>query len=414
MAEESGQIQRVLTVLAANGDIIAEAMSGPVYAGGKKDKAIDALVAIHALAPYEEGIYQLNPRLRDFISDHLASYNPNQSLNRLSEATSQARAQWRSLRTFKREGALADMDRLQWALDATLTSLNYEMDRNLTLLNSLLSTDFGNVDSLKGKIEQNEFYNTEVNYCLDEIRHMNSVMDDISGEALAEGIPSVRSLVNVRILARLPNWTSRLNDVQRRISARLFLQKRLDRQQHNLGKVTLWLARNRLSEGFDIAPGTPIPLALIQPGKHKLQWSLDPRNQQLDMQDRLAGAVARLPPRPSPTETGPKNAPTALLYTEQQEVPAHRHPADELIDTLLDHLNAQAEHGNHAAISLMRWKRESAMDEAIDDETWVIYACSQLASMSCIIDYHYTEREQDIFNDLFIDADVSPPEWASA
>ena len=411
MAEDAGQVQKVLATLAAHGDIIAEALSGAIHAGGKRDKAIDALVAVHALAPYEEGIYQLNPRLREFISDHLASYNPNQSLNRLSESTSQARAQWRSLRTMRREGSTRDMDRLEWALDSTITSLSYEMDRNLTLLNSLISTDFGNVDSLRGKIEQNEYYDNEVRHCLDEIRQMKNVMDTIADEALVEGIVSVRTLVNSRILSRLSHWTTRLNDVQRMISERLFLARRLQKRQHNLGKMALWLTRHQLSEGFELDLLQRIPDALLHPQAFALRWTIDPHDHDPVVRDTLEAATARLPAPPERTQDeAQERKPTVLSYTEQQEIPPERHPADDLIDELLDELDARAEAGNANRISLLEWKRESELDQDIEDETWILYACNQLMGMKLPLEYLFTEeREPDVFNDRFYDVLVRAP-----
>lgn len=416
MAEDYGQVQKVLATLAAHGDIISRALSGAIHAGGKHDKAIDALVAVHALAPYEEGVYQLNPRLREFISDHLASYNPNQSLNRLSESTAQARAQWRSLRTMRREGSARDMDRLEWALDSTITSLSYEMDRNLTLLNSLISTDFGNVDSLRGKIEQNEYYDTEVRHCLEEIRQMKSVMDTIAEEALGDGVLTVRTLVNARILSRLPHWTTRLNDVQRMISERLFLARRLQRRQHNLGKMALWLTRHQLSAGFELDLDRGIPDAMIIPSPVPLLWTVDPHDHDPITHDTLIAAASRLPP-PAPREdrTDTERKPTVMRYIEQEVIPARRHPADDLIDALLDELDARVDAADENRISLLDWKRNSELDTQIDDETWVLYACNQLLGLKCPIEYLFThEREPNVYNDRFYDAEVRAPLTSSA
>jgi hypothetical protein len=197
MSESSGQIQKVLNTLASHGDLIAEAMLGPVYAGGKRDKAIDSLASVHALAPYEEGAYQLNPRLREFISDHLVSYNAFQTLTRLSEKIHQAYVQWTNLRHLHQEGLIADTENLEWALDATVTSISYEMDRNLTLLNSHISTEYGNVESLLAKIRQNAFYADEVRHCLNEIRKLDERMAEIDQEALGAGLLRVRIFEDV-------------------------------------------------------------------------------------------------------------------------------------------------------------------------------------------------------------------------
>lgn len=74
MSERSDQVQKVLAVLARHADIVAEAFEGAVSGGDRQhQKGVDALFEIGAIKPYDEDTYRLNPRLREFLSDHLSS-----------------------------------------------------------------------------------------------------------------------------------------------------------------------------------------------------------------------------------------------------------------------------------------------------------------------------------------------------
>jgi hypothetical protein len=406
MADSLGQIQKVLATLASHGDLIAEAMVGPVHAGGKRDKAIDALVAVHALSPYEEGAYQLNPRLREFISDHLVSYSAFQTLTRLSEKIHQARVQWLNLRQLHQEGLVADMDNLEWALDSTVTGISYEMDRNLTLLNSHISTEYGNVESLQAKIRQNTFYADEVRNCLQEIRKLDERMTEIDQEAIAAGLLRVRTLVNTRIRARLYPWTTRLNDIQREISKRLFTARKLEQKIRNLGRVALWLTQNRLSNGFEsLDINDSLPVAILMPEPVSNTWHIDVRDTDPVVFEGLVAAAARLPAPRMAAETPMPEAPAEVLYTEQVVQEVILDPVDELIEKLLEFMAHQPEE----TVSLLRWKHLSKLPSDVSDEEWLLYASSQVAARGYLVDLQLIERENGVYNDVFDDVIVTYP-----
>ena len=406
MSESSGQIQKVLNTLASHGDLIAEAMVGPIYAGGKRDKAIDALVSVHALAPYEEGAYQLNPRLREFISDHLVSYNAFQTLTRLGEKIHQAYVQWTNLRQLHQEGLVADTENLEWALAATVTGISYEMDRNLTLLNSHISTEYGNVESLQAKIRQNAFYADEVRHCLNEIRKLDERMAEIDQEALGTGLLRARALVNSRKRSRLHPWTTRLNDIQREISKRLFTARKLAQKLRNLGRVALWLTQNRLSNGFDLDVNETMPVAILMPEPVPNTWNIDVRDTDPVVFDGLVVAAARLPaPR---QQLDAEQAPAATLEvfsTEQVVEQLVRDPVDELIEKLFDFMAERPEE----RVSLLQWKCLGELPGDVSDEEWLLYTSTQAASVGYQVDLQLIERPVGVFNDIFEDVIVSSP-----
>ena len=406
MSDRVGQIQQVLNTLASQGHLVAEGLDGAVHLGNKtRDRGIDALVSIHALTPYEEGAYRLNPRLREFISDHLVSYNAFQTLTRLSEHIYRAKTQWSNLREMKNGGVLGDADKLEWALDDTVTEIVYEIDRNLTLLNSMISTEYGNVESLAAKIQQNRFYAREVEGSLKELGQLDAMVDQIDAESLSTGFIRVRQLVNLRLRSRLHHWITRLNDIQASISKRLFHAQKLERKLVNLGKTALWLTQNKTSSGFDIELAD-WPIALLRPERVRVNWHVDVRDNDPVVLDTMVDAIDRLP---SPIESSASEKAAqevqVVRHVDTQALHILSDPVDEMIEQLGDSIYS----GESSKVSLLHWKNSHRELDDVTDEEWMLYAASQLVYQGLQTNFQMVERGAGVHNDLFEDVTVFAP-----
>lgn len=404
MSDRIGQIQQVLDILARHGALVAEGLDGSVHLGSKaRDKAIDALVSIHALTPYEEGAYRLNPRLREFISDHLVSYNAFQTLTRLSEPIYRTKTQWRNLKEMKENGVLSDAERLEWALDDTVTEIVYEIDRNLTLLNSLISTEYGNVESLDAKLKQNRFYAREVEESLKELRQLDAMVDEIDAESLIAGFMRVRQLVNGRLRSRLHHWITRLNDIQAVISKRLFLAQRMEKKLVNLGKAALWLSQNKTSSGFDIDVDANFPVELLRPEPVRVRWHTDVRDTDPVVWAPMVEAASRMP---SPQDTLPEKIAVEevqlVLQSSPEPIAVVLDPVDEMIDLVADALYSGQSH----RVSLLDWKNSHPELAQVSEEEWMLFASSQLVTHGFKTEFRMVERQPWVHNDLFHDVTV--------
>lgn len=404
-ADRRGQVEQALATLATHGHLIAEGLDGSVLPGDKpRNRAIDALAAIKALSPYEEGEYRLNPRLREFISDHLESYNAFQVFTRLTEQIRQARHQWSGLRILKEEGKRDGADRLQWSLDDTVTEIVYAMDRNLILLNSQLSTDYGNVESHRLKSQQSRFYDREINNCRRELDQLDVMIEEIAGEALSVGFQQVRVLVNVRLMSRMLGWRGRLNDCQAIISKRLGEAQKIESRIKNLGRVSLWMAQNKTAEGFDVDLDDSMAVELLTPEKVKVKWNLDVTDNDPVVHDCMAAAATAMPkPRAEKPETA---APPAqeVRYTEQEEIDEEPDPVDAMIELAASALAQSAQ----VQLSLAGWYAAHITDlEGVTEEEWLLYSSRQLAVMGFKVDFQLLDRTAGIHNDLFSDVSVT-------
>lgn len=379
MTSETGnqgsQIAQIFASLAKHSDLLSMALDGPVETGNREqNKAIDALVMVNALKPYEEGTYRLNPRLRDFISDHLISYNAFQALTRVKDRVHQAQAQWSQLQALRQAGATADADRLEWALDDTVTDIDYAIERNLTLLNSLVSTQYGNVTNLKAKLNQNLFYGREVDACMTEMNQVDSIVDLISAEALNAGILSVRQLINRRLGSKLLNWRVQLKDAQAIISKRLFWQRKMERRLNNLAKSVLWLNQHKTSSGIEIDVDTSAPIAIFKPVSIKVKPHLDVRDKDPVTWDEMVTSIAKL------TKRIDRSLPAANAKAAQPVLAAEMAEIEIILtaeEFMLDQLTAELLDSDQT-ISLCEWKSDKPQLNLISDEEWLLYASGQL------------------------------------
>ncbi|WP_147306193.1 hypothetical protein [Cupriavidus plantarum] len=372
MRDTNDQIGRLLRALHQNDDLIAAAFSGGLELGAHNAR-IDALSNLRALKPFDEGIYRLNPRLRDFIADHLVSYRAFQALTRLSGPIQQARALWREMKFRHDDEEPSDRDALfEQFIDAVM-DIAYSIERNLSLLHSLVSTQYGDVSSFSAKLRQNKYYIREIGEALNEMAQVDRLVEDIDGEALTAGLPEVRAIVRRRLTSRLLAWTSQIKDAQASINRSLFKARRLEERVRKLSRVSHWLRQNRSASGFEVGlDNAPETLFLSEP--LALRAHIDVRGARETEHEMLCEAIARLPARDfeRPAEVPPP--PVAILEDEGEAVIEPLEPHDAMIEALLEDLR-----GTSQGISLRMWKEAQVSDfDLLSVEEWLLYASIQL------------------------------------
>lgn len=373
MSERGDQVQRLLAGLAKHADLVAEAFEGSVSGGDKqRNSGIEALFNLNVLKPYDEDSYRLNPRLREFMADYFSSYQAFQALRRVSGTMQQAQEQWRELRRLKMAGATRDAGRLQAALDESIVEIAYSIEHNLTLLHSLISTQYGNVDDLNSKLRQNRYYAQQVKLFLQDVQAIDVFVDRVVDEAIAAGLPEVRLLVTRRLAARRLQWTSQIKDAQAVISKRLFEAKLMEVRLKRLSRFALWLARNKTSDGWELAVDEEVDAALFRPERVELRPQPDVSDMEPAAWDGLLAAVAKMPTKPTmaavETDPGPQ-----LLLEDDTEI-------EEVVDpqqVALRELTAQAASATEP-ISLLTWKRGRLELADVPDVAWLMFACLQL------------------------------------
>ncbi|QCB46943.1 hypothetical protein [Hydrogenophaga sp. PAMC20947] len=407
MSETPNHIQQLLKALSEHSALVGIAMRGPVSTGGKRDKGVETLIRMRALMPVDEDTYYLNPLLREFIGDYVVSYGAFRQLTRLDGPIRQLRLEFDSLRDFRREGSFRDSDRAMSRLEESIVRIGFYMDQNLQLLSAKVSTNFGDVDSVGGKIRENQFYYGEVKRFGQQISSLDAKAQEMDSQSIGEGFAEVHRLLNVRILSRLRDWAARITDIQRVVSKNLFSFRQLEAQQRNLARVALWLSKNRLSDGFEVEITTEIADRLTAPVALISTWNIDVTDTDPVVAQGMLTAAKRLPSATPVAKQAPMTPPVVVSTRQEIEQPQPA-PIDELVDAYLDFLTGDEVLSVQADLSLLRWRRRLGsaygLDNDTTDEEWLLYAYSQISSAGYAVDLEIGTRAPGEFNDLFTDA----------
>jgi hypothetical protein len=404
-------VQRLLQVLARHSDVVAEAFTGPVLGGDRgREAALQDLMAVGALKPYDEGTYYLTGALHDYFSVSLASFHAFQALTRIDGQLRQADGQWNELQLLRQSGSARDVARLEIALERSIIDVGDMVERNIQLLNTMVLGHYGNVDSFASKLRQNRFYANEVAKCLVELDKLQAVADRLVDAARAAGESRIRQLVRRRLISHLFNWTSRLKDAQSVISRRLFEARLLERRLRQLARYGSWLASNRTARGWDIQeiPANVDP-ALLQPEPFKVRPQPDIADPSPDNLGRLIEQASRLKPRVISVPRTADAGDSVVVSDEMESVAAPTVPHQVALARLLAHLQGSAE-----AVSLRRWKDQYSELEEVPDEHWLLYASVQLRAARVPMRFISGAASEVLpINETFHDVEVGPARVAA-
>jgi hypothetical protein len=414
--EAPSLIHQLLKALADHSDLVSEAIKGPVSTGGKRNKGVDALIRMRALMPVDEDTYYLNPLLREFIGDYVVSYGAFRQLAQLDMPIRQLRLEFDNLREFRREGSVRDADRAMDRLDEAVVRIGFFMDQNLQMLSAKVTTNFGDVDSVAGKIRENKFYIEEVRRFSRQIVSLNAKVQEMEQEAVGLQLPEVRRLLNVRILSRLTDWTARIGDIQRVVSKNLFALRQIEQRQRNLANVALWLSKNRMSDGFELDVTSEDAARMVTPVGLVATWNVDVADSDIAVSQGILAAAKRLPPITITPKSDPIESPE-VLNTAQAVVEPKVDPIDELIDAYVEHIRSLDHLDSEQPASLLEWRERFGeafgLDRNITDEEWLLYACAQIASTGLQVEVVARPRTSGEYNDIFTDARACPQESRS-
>lgn len=399
--DSKNQVKRILEVLSRHSDVLSDALDGHVDLGDRGyNTGVDALVEINALMPIEEGQYNLNPRLRAFLSDQLATYSAFQTLTRITEQIMGAKAKWSQIQAMKSAGDMQDMPALEASMGYTIAEIVQYTNSNVTLLHTQIETDFGNVSSFRLKLGQNRFYGEGVKTMIAELKQLEAFTQEIERDSIGMGLFTIRQIVHARINAWMPLWISRLNDIQGRISNNLFAIRQLEQNLRYLSRMVLWLAKNPTRQGLDVEPDETVLPVLVRPIAIEVRPQIVVAGLSKSDQEVLDKSVARLPPERSPwVREAPMDEPQYVDATVMQEVDEPVAPEDQLIDALVDHLDAR----KADEVSVLEWMRPEREALGLSGDVWLLYVANQLTLLGIQMEFMMAPRQPGDLNDTFVD-----------
>ncbi len=394
------QVQKILSTLHQHSDIVSMSMVGQVSssdANAATDKGIIALANVGALLPVGEGVFQLNPRIRRFLSDRLTQFSAMQSLTRITEQLHSAQAQWSALIEMRTSGDVADKAEIEESLGITVGEILYFVQQNLRLLNHQTTADFGNVESMRRKIRQNRFYAGNIKVLIAELDSLGAFLDKVDREGVQYGLYNMRNLLVGQIRPQMGEWRHRLNEIQAKISEKLFVRRQIDADLRLLLDAALWMESNPTLNGMEVELGQHPSATLLTPTRIAVQphYDVSPMG---GSQERLMTSVASKlpPPRAKPTAKEQKSRHVVIATTAEME-DEELAPADILVQELVHSMRS----GQGKAFELLQWERERRLGAGIGDEEWLFYASNQLAIAGVYTELQIAPTTTDTVNAVF-------------
>lgn len=406
MSARGDQVQQMLSLLERHKDLVAEAFEGPVSGGERRrNDAIEALFGIGALKPHDEDSYRLNPRLREFFSDHLASYHAFQALRVVRSTVNQARTQWHELRRLRQDsGSVSDQNRLMAGFEESISEIVYSIEHNLSMLHALISTQYGNVENIETKLRQNRYYRNQVVGFMSDVRMVSTFAEMVVDEAVAAGAWAVRQIAVRRIVSRVHQWTSQIKDAQAVITDRLFRVEKMQQSLRLLSRYSLWLSRHRTASGWEIDVDASVPVAVVPVDPINFRPQPDVADDDPVIVSGLLMAVARLPKKEVRARAMDSSEPQMLIADGNDVVYEAPDPVRQAVMALSVEASSTA-----TPISLLRWKSGRPELAEVGDESWLLFASLQLRSTGLVTRFACGAFEDPFeINVTFSDVEVSP------
>ncbi len=223
----SSPIKDAMLALGRHADYIEQAMQGPIEPEGTAAaNAVTALRQISALRAAGEDGYRLNQHLRDFIQDHLQLFPGYQSLSEIGTRIQQLSYCWdeiESLRPTADVDAVAD---LVYQINTTVYDIIDAMSRNMILLQTLLSTHYGDVKSIAAKESQNRYYRKQMDLLTADLSRLARVGDRLERECSVRGMEDLARFLRRNLLVRVTPWMQNMSEMQSTLTRELFRTRR--------------------------------------------------------------------------------------------------------------------------------------------------------------------------------------------
>lgn len=401
-------IKDVLHALNRHADLVESALSGLIFAEGVSPASIATLRQASALRAVGESGYRLHPRLREYLHDHLQLIPAFQSLAEIGSRITHMQALWTEIDT---QRFAVDQEALSSLLESMSTSIydiEDSVERNLMILQTLVSTRFGNVKSLATKRSQNNYYQSQTTYLAGDLVRLARVAEGIEREASARGLDELAINLRRGVLTRLMGWQAGLSEMQTEIRKELYRTREVERQHKLLARMDMMLRQQPAWRGFDVDLPDDIPDFLLAARLPALAPHVEPMESDRSITDEMVMIAKSLPPRRQAVED--PEPPKRYTLVEDPPVERKPSPAAKAMVRL-----ARAVAAAQAPISLAEWRDTDTDARTLRSDVWLVYAVLGMRTRNFKVEVLADQpREGEQFAHSFSDARVSPGRFAVA
>lgn len=399
----SSPIKDVLKTLHQHSDLVEHALAGVIEPEGhSQGNAIVALRQASALRPAGEDGYRLHQKLREYLQDHLQLFPAFQSLAEIGSRISQVNALWMEVDQIRRHSDAETVHSLVDTIQTTVFDIGDSMDRNMLLLQTLMSTRYGNVRSLTAKKSQNRYYQQQTNTLADDLVRLSRVCDKVEREASTRGMEDLARFLRRNLLSRVMDWQQGMAEMQTLIRKEIFRMREVERNLKLLARMDMLLRQQPSWRGFEADLQGDIPDFLMAASLPPLVAHVEPLDTDRIMLEEMQRLAAALPAKlPVPEATEPPKRYTRIVDTPRIPEPS---PAALALDRVYADLQ-----GSSGKLSLSRWRMNDPDALTMTPNVWLVFAVMGLRGRKVTVDLIAgLPRTNERFAHTFTDAEAHP------
>lgn len=412
----SSPVKDTLLILNRHADVIELGLAGGQSLANSPDvtpQAIAALRQAQALRPAGEDGYRLHPRLREYLQDLMQTFPAYQSLAEIGSKITLLYSLWSEIDALRRAGDRVTLDHLVDQMEATVFDIGYAVDRNMVMLQSRLSTRYGNVGSLSAKQSQNRWYQKQTTHLSGDMSRLGKAAEKLEQESAERRMDELASFLRRHLLARLLPWQENLTEMQSLIRKELFLTQQLQENQRRLGQVDVMLRQHPGWRGVQSELAGEIPDFLLAASMGAIKAHAEPLDGDAEMAKAMESLARDLPAPRQPAAPPPPPVKQTLIEDEPSASPIT--PAARALSRLFAHARTTPAH-----FSLLDWRMSDEEAMTMPPNSWMVFSMMALSSGGFKVELTMDEpRAGEIYAHTFRDAVVqgrksSTREWDRA
>ena len=366
-------IKEILQTLGRHGQTVEDALVDVVsHHSGAPSASILALRQVSALRAAGADGYRLHPRLREYLQDHLQIYPAFQSLSDIGSRITNIRVLWTELDQMysSRSADLDTIDGLEDSLRSGVFDIVDSMERNMILLQTLMSSRYGNVKSLALKQSQNRYYQGQTQALAGEVVRLSKVAGAIEREASHRSAEAVALFMRRHLLSRLHLWQEGVSEIQTQIRQDINRTRQIERQNKQLARMDMVLRQQPAWRGIDPDLSGEIPDFLLAARMPAFRAHVEPLDSDRSMVQEMLDIVGDMPPKRIIPDPQP---PKRIKRIFPEESPPAEVPGEKALDRLIaDVLKASQ------GVSLAQWRMDDEEAMAMDPGVWLVFAAMTL------------------------------------
>lgn len=389
-------IKELLQTLSRHADLVEQALSGVVGVGDDTPAAsIVALRQVSALRPVGEDGYRLHSQLREYVNDYLQIYPAMQSLADIGSKARRINELWDSM--LDARGDRESTEALIQAMRTTILDIGDDMDRNMMLLQTLMSTRYGNVRTMAAKKQQNNWYQLRTKDLARDVGYMGRVAETVEKQSLSRGVDELSSFLRRYILSRMTPWTQAITEIQTFLRSEFNRLREIEQDMRLLSRTDMLLRQQPGWRGFELALGETVPAFLLAARLRPVSASVEPLDTDRLISMEVQEIARSLPPKSVPKVVEP---PRRYKLVVDEHKPKPRAPGMLALGRLMRQVQASEE-----GISLLAWRKTDTDARIIPSGIWLVMAIAWLHTEKMDVRLIYNpSREGERFAHTFRDA----------